>query len=175
MHDLLLEFRSAIRSLLKRPGFLFTAIATLTIGIGANAAIFSFVDALLLRPLPFGDRSDRVVTLHWRHPSLAADDSSGTMSYAALQDLQDQSSIFESAGGYMGRSIVLSGVGILLGLVLSIIAARRISGVLFRVSPMDPVVFATTAGFLAAVTLLAIYLPARQAAKVDPIAALHAE
>jgi putative ABC transport system permease protein len=66
-------------------------------------------------------------------------------------------------------------IGITLGIALSIVVARLIAGVLYRVSPMDPVVFAGTAGFLAAVTLFAVYLPARQASKVDPIAALRAE
>jgi ABC-type antimicrobial peptide transport system permease subunit len=66
-------------------------------------------------------------------------------------------------------------IGIALGMVLSIIVARLIAGVLYRVSPMDPVVFAGTAGFLVVITLFAIYLPARQAAKVDPITALRAE
>ncbi len=54
----------ALRSLLKAPGFTATAILTMALGVGANTAIFSAVDAILLRPLPFPD-AKRVVNLAW--------------------------------------------------------------------------------------------------------------
>jgi ABC-type antimicrobial peptide transport system permease subunit len=63
--------------------------------------------------------------------------------------------------------------GIALGVLLSVIVARVIAGVLYQVSPTDPAIFVTTALFLIAVVLLAVYLPARQAAKVDPMTALR--
>ena len=59
------DLRYGVRMLLRNPGFSLIAVATLALGIGATTAIFSVVDALLLRPIPFKD-SDRLVTL-WNH------------------------------------------------------------------------------------------------------------
>src|ERR1700691_6330495 len=62
MQTLLFDLKFAIRQLAKSPGFAITAVLMLAFGIGATTAIFSIVEAVLLRPLPFPD-SDRLMVL----------------------------------------------------------------------------------------------------------------
>ena len=64
-----MTLRVAIRSLRKTPGFALAFILTLGLGIGANTAIFSIINGVLLRPLPYPD-ADRLV--HLRQPAVAA-------------------------------------------------------------------------------------------------------
>jgi putative ABC transport system permease protein len=101
----------ALRSLRKRPGFTTAALVTLTVGIGANVTVFTIVNAMLFRPLPFGERSDRVVTVHSTHRLQAEDWGWGDseLSYPDLIDLRAATS-FEGLAGYLPRNFTLTDV-----------------------------------------------------------------
>src|SRR3954464_12062829 len=71
METFLQDVRFAVRTLRKRPAFTFIAILTLALGIGANSAVFSVVDSVLLAPLPFRN-ADRLAMIWDSNPELAA-------------------------------------------------------------------------------------------------------
>jgi putative ABC transport system permease protein len=97
--------RYAIRNLRKSPGFAVVAILTLAIGIGANTAIFSFVNGVLLKPLPYGD-PDRIVRVLEKPPGGGRNGIS-TLNYL---DWQKENTVFEFMAAQAGGSVALTGV-----------------------------------------------------------------
>ena len=97
MHALIQDFRFAIRMLLKNPGFTAAAVLTLALGIGANTAIFSVVNSVLLRPLPFKD-PDRLVTVWERNVKKGYDMNHAGV--ATFLDWKTQSKGFESMAAF---------------------------------------------------------------------------
>jgi putative ABC transport system permease protein len=108
METLLKDFRYGIRSLLKRPGFTAVAVITLALGIGANTAIFSLVNAVLLRSLPFAD-PDRLVMI-WEDASFAGFPRN-TPAPANYADWKSQNQVFTALAAQDIRSFNLTGDG----------------------------------------------------------------
>jgi putative ABC transport system permease protein len=102
------DLRYGLRSLRRNPGFAIVAIVTLAIGIGANAAIFSAINGVLLRPLPFPE-SKRLVTV-WE-TDVDRNVVHGTASPAEYLDWQEMNHSFENLGGWRGLYFTITGSG----------------------------------------------------------------
>jgi len=110
MEALVNDIRYAFRSLLKRPGFLVLAVITLALGIGANTAIFSVVNATLLRPLPFKD-PERVVMLWGFLPKMALTAAQLPSSSGNFVSLREQNQTLENLAAFRSWSWQLTGGG----------------------------------------------------------------
>jgi len=98
--------RQSLRSLLKNPGFTAIAVITLALGIGANTAIFSVVNGVLLRPLPY-PHADRVVQVWTR----TADESNGAHAPADFLELQRSKRTLDLLAGYREDAVTISPIG----------------------------------------------------------------
>jgi predicted permease len=98
----------ALRSLRGSPVFAVGVVLMLAIGIGAHVVVYAVVDGLLLRPLPFGDRSARLVTLHATHPTQATDWDDSEISYPDMIDLRTRATTVDAIEGAIGRNLSVS-------------------------------------------------------------------
>src|SRR5262245_41845744 len=103
---MLTDLRHALRALVRTPAFTLTAVVTLALGIGANTAMFSVVNAVLLRPLPFAD-PDRLMFLFSQNSQRNA----GQMRVSALDlaDWRREARSFEAMAGHTGTGFTFSG------------------------------------------------------------------
>ena len=76
---------------------------------------------------------------------------------------------------FVSRGLLLTGVGLIVGLAAAAALMRLMSSLLFGVTPLDPITYATVIAALGTVGLVATWLPARHATKIDPMSALRAE
>jgi putative ABC transport system permease protein len=129
METLFQDLRYGARMLLKKPGFTIAALLALALGIGANTAIFSVVNAVLLRSLPYKD-PDRLIVPATVKPG---DYDRGSVTYADVLDWQKEEQVFESVAAFQPRSVDLAGDG-------DPVRARsaRVSDDYFRVMGSEP-------------------------------------
>ncbi len=127
---LIQDLRFAVRSLIKTPGFTAIAVLTLALGIGANTTIFSVVQSVLLRPLPY-DEPDRIVEIWETHPDRGW--NSMSFSHPNFWDLWDQNESFEEMAAMTGAAMNLTGFE-----YPERLAARRVSAGFFRVLRVEP-------------------------------------
>jgi predicted permease len=99
------DLRLALRAWHKRPGFHGLILLTLALGIGANALVFSVIDGVLLRPLPYRD-AERLAVV--RSELVAAGEATAKSSPAELADLRKTEGIFASLGGIWARPAALT-------------------------------------------------------------------
>ena len=107
METLLQDLRFGVRTLVKSPGFALVALLTLALGIGANSAIFSVVNAILLRPLAYKN-PEQLVTLNHNYQKINLKASVSAFGYAHYRD---NAKSFESIAALTGWAANLTGEG----------------------------------------------------------------
>ena len=135
LDDLFRDLRYAGRSLGRSPGFAVLAVLIMALGIGANTAVFSVVNTVLLKPLSYQD-PDRIVTLStsWTK-GVAADPLSKQVSIPDFWDWRDQSSSFEAMAYYASRE-----TPVMAGSTAEYAQAARVSAEFFRVFAVEPII-----------------------------------
>lgn len=125
------DVRYGLRMLGKNPAFTAIAVVTLALGIGANTAIFSVLDAVLLRPLPY-PASRQLVTI-WGTDSKTGE-TQRALSYPDFADLQAKNDTFDAMAAYTDGSLTMTGHGDAAELKVEIVSAALLK--VLRVSPM---------------------------------------
>ena len=101
------DVRYALRQLLKNPGFTAVAVLTLALGIGANSAVFSILDAVLIRPLPYPNAEQLVKVNTY---NLKSGDLYGKTSYPDFVDWSEQNRFFRKIASYEEKTFSLAGI-----------------------------------------------------------------
>ena len=135
LQNSLQDVRYALRQLRHSPGFTLTAVLTLAFGIGATTAIFSIVEGVLLRPLPFPDSSRLVVVSDVLAGANITSNGEQGVTIPEILAYQRDTRGFSSLGGYSQTSYELSGAG-----DPSQVNASRLTASVFQVLSVPPLI-----------------------------------
>ena len=130
MSTLIQDLRFALRMLIKNSGFTAVVVLTLALGIGANTALFSVVNGVLLNPLPY-PHPEQLVTLHESKPNF----TNGSISYPNFRDWQKDNHTFSAIAVSRGYAFSLTGMG-----EAEQVTARFISSDFFPLLGVQPVI-----------------------------------
>jgi putative ABC transport system permease protein len=178
------NLRYGARTLVKNPGFTAMAVLTLARCIGATTSMFSVVYATLFEPMPY-TKPDQLMMVWTRYLGERGASSVGDyseMNFAVAQRTHEFG--VRMALGARGANILsmvlreggtLAFIGLVFGLGGAYLVGRAMQSTLYGVSAMDIGSFGTAALTLLASALIACYLPARRASKVDPMVALQCD
>lgn len=129
------DLRFAVRQLLKHRGFACTAVVVLALGIAASVAIFGFVDAALIRPLPY-EQPSRLVTVFGTRPDLAQGQTRGAVSYLDFVDWRARARAFDSIAAYDVRA----GFTLITPAGPQLVPGLRVTSEFFRTLGVSPAV-----------------------------------
>ena len=129
MESFIQDLRFGARMLMKQPGFTLIAVLTLALGIGANTAIFSLIDAVLLKQLPVKDPGQLVALAN----TTSAGETRANFSYPLFQDLRERNQVLSGILAYSGVALNLSGNG-----QTERVAGQLVSGNFFSVLGVQP-------------------------------------
>jgi putative ABC transport system permease protein len=125
------DLRYAFRQLWKEPRFTIAAVLALALGIGANTAIFSVVNAILLKPLPF-PHAEQLVAIGAQDTREHTSDLY-SLSFPDFRDFRDQAQTFQNMAVYKGIPVALTGFG-----AAQSLAAQEVSGEFFEILGVKP-------------------------------------
>src|SRR5215471_15221615 len=128
MEKLLQDVRYGLRLMLSRPGFTFIAIVALALGIGANTAVFSVVNGVLLRPLSYQD-PDRLVRIWEKWGEF----NQGSVAYLNFKDWQAQNQAFQQMAAYRHETYTITG-----GAFPERVSGRPVSALFFSTLGVSP-------------------------------------
>ncbi len=179
LRDVWPDLRYAASTLRRQPTFSLTAILTLALGIGATTAMFSVVNGVVIKPLPYPE-SDNLVTAgvsavfgNQRTPDFPLAPRMFASYAENGQSFQEFGLFNTSEATFVRRGMMLAGVGTAIGAAVAAGITLWMSSLLFGVAPVDAATFAA-ASVLVLAALAASYVPARRAAAIDPVRTLTA-